>query len=173
MLERSDPPQPEEVGGVLPWRFYRLVRVRRLSFFYFGVVLVIVTVGIATGGSLSVTQAVLLASIEVVCLGFVLYSAFRVGVQESADGLSWFFYVWRGRVTWEQIQQFDVMRGGVYPLVVVRRDGRRSSALPLNQGSRVIWDGGSTTDIVSVLTDRANQVRTSMGLAPIENHSPV
>jgi hypothetical protein len=91
-----------------------------------------------------------------------------VGVRESADGLSWFLYAWRGRVPWEQIRQFDAVRGGVYPLVVVRRDGRRSSALPLNQGSRVIWDGGSTNDIVSVLTDRVNQVRVARGLAPIE-----
>jgi hypothetical protein len=159
--------QPED-PSLLPWRAYRVVRAQRFLLAFWVCVIAITMVVVATAKSLSLGQIVTLVAIDGVCGGYALYNAFHFGVKESASGLSWFLYVTHTRVAWEQIRKVEVTRVGISRALLIRCEGRRNGIAPLTQGKRVVWHGGGTNDIVSVLTDRVNQVRASRGLAPIE-----
>jgi hypothetical protein len=163
-----EPVQGDEPEGLLPWRFYRGVRARRVLLLVACYAIAGSAIAVATAKSLSPGDVAAIVAVGGVCFGYVLYGAFRLGVKESVEGLSWFLYVTRTRIAWEQIRKIEVIRIGVSRGVIVRCDGRRNGIAPLAQGGRVVWQGGSTNDIVSVLTDRVNQVRRSRGLAPIE-----
>jgi hypothetical protein len=117
-------------------------------------------------------------------LGLILFGLFLVGnpamfrwtarrtvVSETSAGLVSWANFRRSRIAWEDIEAFVVFDNqplGPPPVIVKRRKGW-NVMLPLMQGKRVAWQGGETTDIVSVLAERLNEVRAMRDLAPLEN----
>jgi hypothetical protein len=101
--------------------------------------------GQAIGFALFLTAAIAWAEIV----------SIRTGLDETEAG-----FVDRGnfgsrRVAYEEIDRFEPHRiGRWHRVVLVRKDGRRTVLRGVFQSSPVVWEGGVTRDIVTLLNER-------------------
>jgi nitrogen fixation-related uncharacterized protein len=81
--------------------------------------------------------------------------AVTAGVYEEEDGIVARSLFGVARYEWAQLAGFDHARRGTHDYVYARlTDGSRHRLTNVLQGQRVIWDGGQTDDIVSILSGR-------------------
>jgi hypothetical protein len=73
----------------------------------------------------------------------------------ATTSLGWDGQYTSTRYEWAQLAGFDHARRGTHDYVYARlTDGSRHRLTNVLQGQRVIWDGGQTDDIVSILSGR-------------------
>ena len=148
------------------WREYYWPRTRVVAVLlvlFYGGVEVGVTIGYASGASPSTGIVALLVALIL----FVLLAGWRLwhaGIAESEHGL-----VARGlldrRIDWDEILGFSTRWEslGAPKVVIARGDQRRNVSLHVVQDKTTRWRGGETTDIVGVLTERVNAMRSNAG----------
>jgi hypothetical protein len=155
------------------WRFYRLGRMVGVAVILgpgYGTVCVLVWV-LAYFVDHHGSVLGLIAGLVVIGGAFagIWWQCMRTGVRETDGGLVAVSGFGSSTVSWDEIEAFDVP--GRQPLnwnrVVVRCRSGRSVLLPLAQAKRITWHHDETLDIVSVLTQRVNEVRRTHGLEPL------
>lgn len=86
--------------------------------------------------------------------------AVRSGVYERDDGITLRSLFGSTHYGWDDLDRFEHQRRGTHDIVYARlTDGSRRRLTNLLQGQRVLWDGGETRDIVSVLHERLAERR--------------
>jgi hypothetical protein len=117
-------------------------------------------------------------SISTALIGIVYYSVLalilvweelalpRAGMYESDEGIRVVQALpWRGELLrWDLIASFEQSR--TWPrsrVLVLGNNGARVPVAGTAQGSRIVWDGGETRDIVATLTERLEAWRTVHG----------
>jgi hypothetical protein len=99
----------------------------------------------------------LLAVFVPICvIAFAELRVVRAGIYERPDGALLRSPVRHELFRWDEIDRFECQRTrGRERVVVVLSDGRSRRLSGVHQGRRVVWRWGETTDIVSVLNERA------------------
>jgi hypothetical protein len=81
--------------------------------------------------------------------------AVKSGVYERDDGITLRSLFGSTHYGWGDLDRFEHQRRGTRDIVYARlTDGSRRRLTNLLQGQYVLWDGGQTTDIVAVLSER-------------------
>jgi len=88
----------------------------------------------------------------------------RLGVEARFDGIS-VRRLWRTRfIPWAEIASFGIARPGMSPPVSVELVTGHTEQLPLTQGRRTSWQGGTSRDVVAILNgDLAAAMKRGMG----------
>jgi hypothetical protein len=88
----------------------------------------------------------------------------NVCLDESLEGVVTRRHLGRELIGWQEIERFDHRKRGTFDQVyAVLRDG--PSARPiigLQEGQRVVWDGGETRSITAVLNERLHRRRRAL-----------
>jgi hypothetical protein len=143
-------------------RFYRDARNRPVVYAYsiFMTALVASTLaGYAEGHDSSIVLVAVLSAIWVAFISwFVWFAAVRIGLVESESGLS-AQALRRKTVAWSDIASFEVPKHQPFgwTAVYARLHSGRRVNLAVSQGRRVVWHGGDTEDITSVLRARLSE----------------
>jgi hypothetical protein len=156
-----------EFAGADPvWRSYRVARNRPLSWVYAAVMTAIVMANVVRYGADEhgfPTQALVETAFWTGVIGWFLWMSSRVGVDETDSGLI-SHSTFRNRVVaWDDIESFGVPPHQLlgWTQVCARCRSGRSVTLSVSQGKRVVWQGGETLDIESVLTERLEKARST------------
>jgi hypothetical protein len=158
--------QPGEAGQ---WRTYRTSLIRPVAFTYTGGAALIVTLRLLSYASDhgSVVVTALVGVIWIALIYWALWVGVHIGVRETEEGLASQFSFMRPFVAWDDIETFETPKDPPFGWTKVYarcRSGKRVT-LAVMQDRQVVWQGGETRDIVSVLTERLAEVQRTRATA--------
>jgi hypothetical protein len=113
----------------------------------------------------------------VVLVAWITWRAGRIGVETRLDEIIRYGAFRTQRVPWDEVVGLATKRIFTSTLIFLELDGGRRLQTGLVQGVTVIWRGGETNDILSVLQRdldaRGKQAaRDSLGSAHLAGESP-
>ena len=113
-------------------------------------------------GSFPVTVTAIYVVAALILVGWCERVVVRTGLDECPEG-----FVNRSNFGGKVLRLQDVERfesrktGTINRVYAVRRDGSSAPIQGLTQGQPIVWDGGESRDIVSVLNERLDARRTA------------